>query len=87
MTDDEIASELDCLKGKMIDLLVEGMINLKISFKEIRYEVVNDILKIYDNDNNYFTLNINGIIRFYHHNMLKIFTDNDLIILLKEKTA
>ena len=31
MTDDEIASELDCLKGKMIDLLVEGMINLKIS--------------------------------------------------------
>ena len=87
MTDDEIASELDCLKGKMIDLLVEGMINLKISFKEIRYEVVNDILKIYDNDNNYFTLNINEIIRFYHHNMLKIFTDNDLIILLKEKTA
>ena len=87
MSDDEIASELDKLNGKMIELLVEGMITLKISFNELKYELVHDILKIYDEDTNYFTLNINEIIRFYHHNILKIITDNDLIILLKEKNA
>ena len=87
MSDDEISSKLDRINGKKIDLLVEGMITLKISFNELRYELVHDILKIYDKDNNYFTLNINEIIQLYHHNILKIITDNDLIILLKEKNA
>lgn len=87
MLDDEIAFEFDKINGKMIDLLVEGAITFKISFNELKYELVHDILKIYDKDNNYFILNINEIIRYYHNNILKIITDNDLIILLKEKNA
>lgn len=89
MCKDEIISELEKMNGKMIDLLVEGAVSSRITFNKLRFEFIYDILKIYDdseNGNNYFIFNINQIIRFYTNQIVKIITDNDMIISIKEKT-
>lgn len=90
MCKDEIVSELEKMNGKVTDLSVEGTINSRITFNKLRFEFIYDILKLYDdseNNDNYFVFNINQIIRFYSNQIVKIVTDNDMIISIKEKNA
>lgn len=87
MYKNEITSELEKMSGKMTELSVEGFINSRIVFNKLKFEFIHDIIKLYDDSNNYFLFNINQIIKFCADQIVKIVTDNDITIFIKEKNA
>lgn len=89
MCKDEIVSELEKISGKEADLSVEGSINSRITFNKLKFEFIYDTLKLYDdsdNIDNYFIFNLNQIIKFYSNRIVRLVTDSDMIISIKEKT-
>ena len=84
MFENEIVSELGKMKGKSIDVLLEGVVNSKITFEKLSFDILCNILNLHDNKNNYFALNTNQIVNLIIDKSIKIITDNDILISIKE---
>lgn len=84
MYEKEIVSELEKMDGKTICLLIDGMINFKIIIDKLKFEILHNILKLHDDHNNYFVFNTNQITKISVDKSIRISTDNDMIIFLKE---
>lgn len=85
MYENEIISELEKISGKSVDLSIEGMISSRVTFDKLKFEILHDYLNLRDNNNNYFVLNINQIVKLIIDKSIKIVTDSDIIISIRER--
>lgn len=83
MYESDIVSGLKRINGKKIKLSTVGFINTKMTFNKFRFEIIQDILRLYD-DNNYFTFNINQIVKLNFNLDYEFITDSDMKIFIKE---
>lgn len=83
MYENEIISGLEKINGKKIVLSICGFLNAKMILDKLNFEIIHDILKVYD-DNNYFTFNINQIVKVNFNLDFEFITDSDITISIKE---
>lgn len=87
MKSDEILKVIQNLKGKTINIRQEGFLETQFIIKDLKYNVIDDILKIEENrEENFISMNLNQI---YNMEQTKekiiLYLDNDTIIKIEEK--
>lgn len=87
MKSDEILKVIQNLKGKTINIRQEGFLETQFIIKDLKYNVIDDILKIEENrEENFISMNLNQIYNMEQtEEKIILYLDNDTIIKIEEK--